>query len=1562
MNEQEQLQLEGVAVIGMAGRFPDANSLAIFWENLCNGHESIKQFSDAELDSAGVAPELRRLPTYVRAKGIIDDIEYFDADFFGVTPRDAAFIDPQHRLFLECVWQALEDAGYVPEQVPGPIGLFAGTSINTYFINQILQNAEFLENMGGFDNILFGTDKDYLTTRVSYKLDLRGPSLDIQTACSTSLVAIQVAYQSLLNYQCDMALAGGVSIKVPQKAGYVYQEGAILSPDGHCRPFDAQAQGTVGGDGLGIVVLKRLEDAVADGDHIYAVIKGAAINNDGALKAGYTAPSVAGQAEVIATAQALAEVDPATITLIEAHGTATPLGDPIEMEALSQAFALKTNQKQFCAIGSVKGNIGHLDAAAGVAGFIKAVLALKHKRIPPSLNFERPNPKIDFENSPFYVNTQPKPWASNGIPRRAGVSSFGIGGTNAHIVLEETPPLPEERSSRPHQLLLLSARSQPALEAATAQLARHLRQHPEQSLADVSHTLQVGRKAFAHRRAVVSHSREDAIAALEAPNPSHSFTAGPTTETRPVIFMFSGQGAQYVNMAAELYQTEPAFRKIVDECANFLTPKLGLDLREVLYPAPAQAEVAAQQLQQTAITQPALFVIEYALAQLWLSWGIRPQAMIGHSIGEYTAACLAGVFSLEDALTLVAERGRLMQSLPGGAMLAVSLAADDIRPLLPDGLSLAAINGPAQCVVSGPTSLIETWHSDLTAKNISCQPLHTSHAFHSAMMEPILPAFKVQVARITLKSPQIPFISNVTGAWITGQQVTDPAYWANHLRHTVHFAAGVNLLLQESSAILLEVGPGRTLAALVKQQLEAPESHPVLASLRHPRDTQADDSFLLTTLGRIWLAGGEVNWSGFCQNENRRRVSLPTYPFERQRYWVEAQSAAVATRSTIKPKGVLQKKTDVADWFYAPSWKRLPLPAPFVQHPLSQKSLCWLIFLDSASVGSALATRLKQAGHEVVTVSSGNQFHQIDTRQFTIRAGEPADYIALLQTLHKSNKIPDRVVHLWSVTSHKNSTGVELLDQIQDLGLYSLLALAKSLGEYNLATGFSIEIVSTNMHEVTGAETLCPEKNTILGPCKVIPLEYPQIKCRNIDIEISDSKDAVDQSLVDLLLAELMTPPSDKIVAYRGLYRWVQSFEPVRLEKSGAISPRLREKGVYLITGGLGGIGLVLAEYLAREVQARLVLIGRSALPSKAKWDEWLATHDPNDQTSYKIKKVQILEALGAEVLVCGADIAIESEARVAIRQAIEKFGAINGVIHAAGVIDQAGIIQRRSRYETETVLAPKVKGTLVLNTLLDNFNLDFFALCSTTGNIFSPVKFGEVGYSAANEYLDAFACYKTGQNGTFTVAINWTDWTEVGMSVRAMARYIQSGHIANSGDMQLGGLSSAEGVEVFDRIIAHSFPRVIVSPQDLTGLVEYIELLFKQRFLDSSKQIEPDSKPAHQRPDLKSSYVSPRNDIERRIINIWETLLGFKQIGIHDNFFELGGDSLYMTQLASRLREIFNETIPLKTLFEAFTVADQAVLIAQHKAMSIEDQTLSELLAEIGSLSAEEIEAALQE
>ncbi|HLH61195.1 MAG TPA: SDR family NAD(P)-dependent oxidoreductase [Ktedonobacteraceae bacterium] len=1584
----------GIAIIGMAGRFPGARDIEQFWHNVASGVKSIRSFSDDELLAAGVDPELLKQPNYVKVGAVLEDIDLFDAAFFGYAPREAQITDPQQRFFLECAWEALERAGYDPERYCGLMGVFAGSGFSSYMLNNLYGNPELLDIIDPLQ-VAVGNDRDALASTVSYKFNLKGPSISVQTFCSTSLVAVHLACQSLLNYECDMALAGGVAIQVPHISGYIYKEGGIVSPDGECRTFDAKAQGSVMGNGAGVVVLKRLDEAMEDGDYIYAIIRGSAVNNDGSLRVSYTAPGLDGQTEVIAEAIGNAGIAAETISYIEAHGTATMLGDAVELAAMQKAFAPNTQKKGFCAIGSVKPNVGHLDRASGITGLIKTSLALHHKLLPPSLNFERTSPDIDLANSPFYVNTQLAKWHTNGAPRRAGVSSFGLGGTNAHVVLEEAPTHAPVCPSRPWQLLLLSAKTAPALKTAARNLQHYLEQHPETNLADIAYTLQVGRSAFNYRQIAVCQDSAEAIQALQSTQSTYQ-----AYKDRGVVFMFAGLGDQYVGMAHELYSNEKSFRETVDRCSDILKPLTGVDLREVIYPArweaersngsPAQKQQGpdlrsllgrngrhagsaerishgdsglslsssgpyapgdrnqriehaadpSERLKSTALVQPAIFVIEYALAQLLVEWGIRPRAMIGYSLGEYVAACLSGVLSLEDALLLVARRAQLIQEMPAGAMLAVALSKETVQLFLDEQICLAASNAPHTCVLAGPLEAIEMLTERLEEQEIAFRHVETTHAFHSTMLQSLKQPLTEIAGSIRLQAPQIPYISNVTGTWITDEQATSPSYWAEHMCGAVQFAEGIAHLLEETEHVLLEIGPGQSLASFARQQCNNERIGLVHATLPSIYERQSDQAYLLHTLGKLWMAGVNIDWTGYYAGERRQRLPLPTYPFECQRYWIEPthkrvldenatrRSRVGATSSCPSPiarplEPAKGKKPDIADWFYKPCWKQSSLPGTYAGETRDP----WLIFLDNTRLAEEIAWRLEQAGHTVVRVQSGTQFRQLGSALFSIRHQHKPDYITLCKTLQASGRMPKTVLHCWSITREDQAMDTlpayarsEQFQASQEEGFYSLIYLAQALSAQVYDESMQIIVLSNHMQSVTGQEALQPEKATILGACKVIPQENLNMLCRSIDLAVIDYQKLADSQLVDQLMAECAAPATDLIVAYRDGERWVQAFEPVRLEAAEValckdkLSP-LRMRGVYLITGGLGGIGLALAEYLAKQVRARLVLVGRSAFPARDTWDAWLAGHVAEDITSRKIRHLQALEAMGAEILVRQADVADSAQVRAVIDATIARFGTLHGVIHAAGISVESAFktVSEISSTECEMHFRPKVHGLFALEEALDGLELDFCLLFSSLSAVLGGLGF--VAYTAANTFMDAFVHRHNRLSTTPWISMNWDTW-----------QIKEDTHGMLGATVALYAMTPEEGVEAFTRVIASGMSHLINSTGDLQERIRQWIRMEGQHEANQASRASRTSGAA--RPHLSTEYVPPNDEFEQQILEVWQQVLGIEQIGIQDNFFELGGHSLMGTQLISRLRSAFQVDLPLATLFESPTVAELALAI----------------------------------
>lgn len=1479
-----------IAVIGMACRFPGAPDINAFWDNLTHGRESISFFSDDELRVSGVDEALLQNPSYVKAGAVLSDIENFDAAFFGFTPREAEILDVQQRLFLECAWQALEDASVNSDTNDQVCGTFAGVGPNTYLLQNLYANRDLVASLGAYQ-LLLANDKDYLATRVSYKLNLRGPAITVQTACSTSLAAIHLACQSIVTGECDMAIAGGVAVRVPHKEGYLYQPGMILSPDGHCRAFDAKAQGTVGGNGVGVVVLKPLDSAVRDGDHIRAIIRGSAINNDGALKAGYTAPSSDGQAAVISEALAVAGVDSAHISYVETHGTGTPIGDPIEIAALKKAFG-RRDREQWCALGSVKTNIGHLDAAAGVAGFIKTVLCLEREQIPASLHFEQPNENLNLQSSPFYINTNLTPWSRNGEPRCAGVSSFGIGGTNVHVILQEAPARLARPSSRPLQLLVLSARTDKAVCEASVSLARHLERSPAADLADVAFTLAKGRRVFAHRRAVVCNGREEAIQALTCEASRVELSGFEEAIDKPAAFTFCGQGLQYASMTAGLYAAEPVFRHHMDECADTLRDVLSDDIRKVLYSANADAV----DLSRTALAQPILFAVQYALAKLWMHWGVQPSFMVGHSIGEYVAACLSGVFSLADALSLVAERGRLMQELPAGAMLSVPLDYADLTRLLHENLALAAINAPGLCVISGPEDEIAAFQNVLSARGIEGFRLRTSHAFHSGMMDPVLEPFADRVRAVRRNAPRIPFLSNVTGRWIRDEEAVDPDYWSQQLRSTVRFLDGIRCGLGTAS-VLIECGPSQGLQRWVAQVKSGTVA---IGSVRHAREQVSDLEHLLRAAGQAWMAGARLDWTRFYDGQ-RQRVPLPTYPFERQRYWIDPPS------NSAQEQRAEQRRRDFADWFSVPSWKRsVRLPAARDE----VRPAKWLLFSDDCGIGVDLAARLRKRGHSVVIVVGGEGFRREPGGQFVISPGNRRDYDQLFAELIRSGNTPTHIAHLWNVSGQPAADIRDHLNAALDRSFFSLLFLAQKLSVISPGNRLRLFAVSSNMQQVCGEEYLCPEKSTLLGPVSVLPRENPDVICRSIDLVLS--KGRADEQTVDELVAELTTDSWSPTVAIRGGQRWVPAEEPVPLlldaqTPHGGIE--FRTGGVYLITGGAGGIGLTIAEHLARTCRANLILTSRTAVPPRETWDEWRSDTHHDDRVASLTRHIRSLEEMGSHVLFASADVTDLAAMRNVCRQAQELFGRIDGVIHAAGV-PGGGVIELKTLDEARRVMAPKVQGSLVVGSLAQEFSFGFAVFCSSVTAL--TAEFGQVDYTAANAFIDAYIPLLR-QRGVAAVGINWDTWHTVGMAADAA---LSGGAASLSTDRFHHAIAPAEGFEALRRVMASGLQRVIVSPCSLGS--RRPELSTKS----AAPSAKRDASTRHARPSLSTAYVEPSSPAEAAVAAIWEELLGITPVGTRDDFFELGGHSLLAIQILSRVWDQLHVRISLTAFFEAPSVA----------------------------------------
>jgi acyl transferase domain-containing protein len=1555
--------LQGIAIVGLAARFPGARDAGELWRNLYAGVESISFFDAAELAAAGVDPALAADPRYVPAKGSLAEAERFDAAFFGFTPREAEAMDPQHRVFLECAWEALEDAGCDPERAAGRIGVWAGSGPGSYLVNHLLANPQALERLGGFQVMLLN-DRDFLATRVSYELDLKGPSAAVATACSTSLVTAHMAAQSLLAGECDLALAGGVSISTPLRTGYLYQDGDVASADGHTRAFDARAAGAVEGNGCGVVVLKRLADALADGDRVYAVIRGSAVNNDGSAKVGFTAPSVEGQAEAITESLLMAGVEPATIGYVEGHGSGTPLGDPIEVAALTQAFrAGGAEGVGFCALGSVKTNLGHCNAAAGVAGLIKTTLALANRAVPPSLHFETPNPQLGLAESPFYVPTQAVPWPAGETPRRAGVSSFGLGGTNAHLVLEEAPAAePTDPAARPAQLLLLSARTASALDAAAERLADRLEEEPGLDLADVAWTLQTGRKAFEHRRMLVARDAAAAVAALRDPQRAVSGRregAG----ARPVVFLFPGLGDQRVDMARELYETERGFRATIDTCAEKLAPLLGADLREVMFSA-GEASSSARStsgpdlramlrrgaaqgpdespLTRTLFAQPACFVVEYALARLLISWGIAPQAMIGYSLGEYVAACVSGSLSLDDALELVAARARWIDELPAGAMLAVPLPEAEVLPALGAEVSLAATNGPHFCVAAGTPAAIDELAGRFTAQGVSTIRLRTTHAFHSAMMEPAVAALTAASQRIAVQPPSIPYLSNVTGTWITGEDLADPGYWARHMRSTVRFAEGIGELLQEPERVFLEVGPGATLGTLVKQHPAAAANRIALATLRRADEGGSDLDLLLESVGRLWIAGAAIDWAAFHGGERRRKVALPTYPFERQRFWVDppVQAAASAAAAPVQAP-------DLADWFWVPSWREAPL-APALGAPPEDER--WLIFLDAAGLGARIAARLRREGGEVFTVEAGSGFEDSGDGAFRIDPDRRQGYDALLHAVGSDRAL--KVLHLWGI-----SGGVEPgFAAAQTAGLVSLTLLAQAISAHGSGP-VRLALVADGLHEVSDGDPVHPGKATVLGPLKVVRQEVTRLACGSVDVVLPAAGSPAEERLIDQLIAETAAP-AEPAVALRGRRRWVRGFAPVRLPESAA-SPLVRG-GAYLVAEAVHGPGMRIAEHLLRTLAARVALVMPPQFPERGSWETWHALPEVppgQDVIGDAVLRLLALEReIGLDrVLILRGDPSQPEGIAAAVAAARERFGALRGAFFTGGAAG-GGLLQLKTPESLHSALDPLASGATALLAALDSAPGSPFVVLSSTTTAWAG-SLGQLDQAAAGSYLDALAARRAADGHTNAVAVHWDPYQWGGWLVAGAAGGT-SGLAAEqvAATLAVNGVPEARSAEALGRLLASGLPRLAVANRDLPGLIAETDSVTADSLLAQMAQMTPahagerGARPAA----LPTAYEPPADELEEQLAALWQDLFGIEPIGRHDSFLELGGHSLLAIQMVTQIRALLDVELPVTTLFEAPTVAELGRAV--RRARGEEDAAdLEALLALVEGLSPEE-------
>lgn len=1449
-----------VAIVGMAGRFPNAANVHEFWNNLVAGRECLgatERISgiDGRRDGAH----------WVEADCTLPGADLFDAEFFGMNPRECEITDPQHRLLLELAWEAVENAGFKIPAHGASVGVFAGGHYTSYFRPPAELNVlEILPQM-------IGTDKDYLATRVSHRLNFTGPSITVQSACSTSLASVHLACQAIIGGECEAALAGGVAICTPHLRRQLYLPGGMLSPDGYCRAFDADARGTIFTEGGGVVMLMPFDDAIAKRMNVYAVIRGSAMNNDGGMKGGYSAPSLEGQIRVLRQAHAASGVRPEDFGFIEAHGTGTVLGDAIEVAALTRVFRESTTEVGLCRLGSVKTNVGHMASAAGVAGLIKASLALQTGLVPPTVNFTQPNPELGLATSPFRVNTETEKWPSGPRPRIAGVSSFGVGGTNVHVVLQETPTVstgqPTKRTWHAHPI---SAKSPGALRAGAAQLSSLLTVNDEVFAAEAAYTLAVGRQEFEHRAVLISGAKGG----------TSRFSVGASAERahlpeRPrIAFLFPGQGAQYAAMASELYSSEPEFKRQLDQCLSIFGQESDLDLEALLLDKsknPKQREA----IRNTAAAQPALFITSYSLAKLLESFGVTPDLMLGHSVGEYVAACLAGVLSLPDAISIVTKRGALMQSVNRGEMLAVSLKSEQLAQLLPPGLDLAAINAPLQSVVAGPQHEIDAFKARLKALDIPCQTLQTSHAFHSRSMDPVIAAFEEAMSSVARRSPTLTYISSLSGQQITLSEIESPDYWSRQLRSTVQFSAGVGEVSRIGASIFIEVGPGGQLCSLARQ---ARGKSPAAFIQTMPGSAEKFDScHLARALSELWVSGGHVKWEAAYAGEDRRIISsLPSYAFQRSSFWTDPQIVPVPIDKA--------KRKDPADWLYAPTWIRTPR----LDVTESWTGQNVLLLSANRSLAQQFASILRERG---ATISFAERLVADEANEI-LNGGAACQRVILLC----DPQAPDNYLD-----------SAEFL-RAQDAGIFALL---KTLGVFREIAPLQIDIVGGAFFEVVGDELVRPDLAPMLGFAAVVPQEHQNVRCRVVDVEFTKGDW---QENLERVLDILAAPVSEPFIALRNGYCWTRLFSPIP-RRADEASIRTKAHGIYLITGGLGEIGAVLAEFLAATAQARLILVGRRPVPPRSKWMNILNSSDASSDEAQVIKAIQEVEARGGQVWTFRADVSNRADMH-RLRKFIEtEIGKLDGAILAAGKLGLNGTqFDEKTSSTYYEHFEAKTLGVMNFALEFGDLDLDFCVLISSLSTILGGL--GHCAYAAANHAADALICRRNRGQQNKWIFSSWDLWRPRGK--RADLSQV-------SERIFEAAIQPEEGKALFARMLsARLQPQMIICTRDLSA--QYEQWVKNAGRIPVSRTGDPLA--LHARPAAVGVFEAPAGEIEEYVAGFWCEALGLEQVGRNDNFFALGGHSLLTVQILAKATKEFGIEVPVSEALQAPTVREFAELV----------------------------------
>ncbi|MFC0781192.1 beta-ketoacyl synthase N-terminal-like domain-containing protein [Flavobacterium sp. HJSW_4] len=1469
MNHNEYSGLE-VAVIGMSFRTSGASTWREFWQNLLLSKESLLFLTDDELIELGMSKSLIKNKNYVNCTSDLINKDFFDSKFFGYSNDEAKMMYPGHRFFHECVWEALEDAGYIPENINEPVGVYAGAGDDVLWKSYVALSEEKEKVNDFYLNKI--NNKDYLATLVSYKLGLKGPSISINSACSTSLVAIHTACKALIFGETKIAIAGASSLINSNVKGYVYNEGSIFSNDGHCKAFDKNSTGTVDGEGTGVVVLKRLKDAIADKDNIYAVIKGSAVNNDGANKVGYTAPSIEGQVSCIKMAQKFSRVASETISYVEAHGTGTKLGDSIEIEALNISFDYNKNMR--CPIGSVKTNIGHLDTASGVAGFIKTVLSLKNKKIPASLHFKEASPNINFEGGPFFVNDKLSEWKSDGTtPLRAAVNSFGVGGTNAHVILEEAPSIDRNSFEKEYKLLVLSAKTDTSLKEYLNKLNDFLKIEQDLNLSDMCYTYQTGRQNFENRLSLTFKDKNELQEKIEAIIEQEKTTEKIKNTQNSVVFMFPGQGSQYVNMGKDLYDSNPIFKEYMDSGFQLLNKLTNKDFKKIIYSDNFEERHI---INETSSAQPIIFLLEYSLAKLLINYGIVPSRMIGHSIGEYAAACISGLFSFEQAMKLVIKRGELMSSLSKGSMISASIDELKAQSFLNDEISLAAINGPEQVVFSGNDNAIQVLIEQLTEKEIPHIKLHTSHAFHSSMQDSILNEFEKEFSEIEFNEIQIQFASNLTGDLITKKEAASGEYWVNQLRNTVKFSKGIQNILLENNLVFIEVGAGGALSSLLKQE-KTDKNIKAVNILRPIKTIENDEKYFLEKLGLLWTFGIKVKWQELYINEERCRISLPTYAFDKTKYPAEINLEKLFSANN-QHVGLISLENS----FYFPSWKRSILNLNSV---LDSKT--FLFFSDDLDFSKEIITEISSNGNNVIQVLIGEFYVKHSSSLYTVNPFDSNDFYKLFEDIELGEVTISNVIYSWGLNI--DSTDVVFSEENLAFNLI-YFCQTRIIKAWSNGKNKNIFIITNQLHNVLGNENINYTQSLLFGLLKVLPLEN-QIATGNIDINLNDGTKKMIQDVVFEILNNDMK--SERIVSYRFGQRWVQDFQKSFQNLNKKESLVIKKQGTYLISGGLGNLGFSIAKHLIDKYQANVILIGRSKLDKEG--------------NQLNEKRYQELKKLNENVIYLSIDISDVVEIEKKVLENKDLFNTINGIIHTAGNVDNndGELLENTSFDKMIKMLSAKAKGVENLYYVFQNYDLDFMWMSSSLAATLGGINLG--AYAAANAYIDHFAICKSG------------NFKSVQFPQINFDETVDTSH--------LNILSVDEVIEVFEKSLDIKSTNVVYVSKENIPLK--LSNIFMIKDIDSyDKHITEKT----ERPFMQTEYLSPQTDIEKQLQLIFDDFFGMTDIGIKDDFFELGGDSLKAMVLLKKISKEFNVEIAIGDFFNNKNIQDIANLIDKER------------------------------